>query len=262
MATADPWIDALRVAHDDVATRARTFDADDLGRVSGAREWSVAQVLGHLGSQAEIAQAALDAALEHRDAPGLDANPAIWARWDALDDDGKASGYLEVSERFVASTEELDPATRESVRIDVGFVPEPIDLATAVGLRLNELTLHGWDVRVSTDTEAVLLSAPTELLIDRVGLLISFISHADAIDGDVALRVETTAPDRAIGLFIGDAVTLGEPPDDPDGVLQLPAESWLRLVAGRLTPDHTPPGVKLESDTVTLDDLRRVFPGY
>jgi hypothetical protein len=44
-----------------------------------------------------------------------------------------------------------------------------------------------------------------------------------------------------------------------DGELLLPTESFLRLVYGRLDPDHTPP---LElTGPVTLDELRAVFPG-
>ncbi len=32
-------------------------------------------------------------------------------------------------------------------------------------------------------------------------------------------------------------------------------------MAGRLSPEHTPDGVAVTGN-VTLDDLRRVFPGY
>jgi Mycothiol maleylpyruvate isomerase N-terminal domain len=48
-------------------------------------------------------------------------------------------------------------------------------------------------------------------------------------------------------------------PDDggaPD--LTLPAEALIRLVYGRLDPDHTPP---VEGDLALLDSLRSVFPG-
>jgi hypothetical protein len=39
----------------------------------------------------------------------------------------------------------------------------------------------------------------------------------------------------------------------------LPAEAFVRLVYGRLDPDHTPP---LTSRQVDLDRLRRAFPGF
>jgi hypothetical protein len=38
----------------------------------------------------------------------------------------------------------------------------------------------------------------------------------------------------------------------------MPAECFIRLVYGRLDPQHTPP---LQADAATLDELRAVFPG-
>jgi uncharacterized protein (TIGR03083 family) len=264
MTAADDWIDALRLAHDDIAEVARSLDADGLARTSGSREWDVAQVLGHLGSQSEISLGVLLAALEHRDPPGQDANPPIWDRWNALDNEAKRAGFLEHSERLSATYEGIDPSTRESLRIDLGFLPEPVDLSTAASLRLSELTLHGWDIHEVSDPGITLLQAGTDLLVDRGWMLIGFLGHADAIDGSVTVRVETTDPERTFGLTIGDAVSLDDAPEaaDAGGTLRLPAEAWLRLVAGRLAAEHTPPDVELESDAITLDDLRRVFPGY
>ena len=40
-----------------------------------------------------------------------------------------------------------------------------------------------------------------------------------------------------------------------------PAESVVRLLAGRLKPEHTSDGVEVTGN-VSLDDLRQVFPGY
>jgi hypothetical protein len=42
-------------------------------------------------------------------------------------------------------------------------------------------------------------------------------------------------------------------------VLRLPAEAFVRLVYGRLDPDHTPPAVQADPDL--LDKLRSTFPG-
>jgi hypothetical protein len=47
---------------------------------------------------------------------------------------------------------------------------------------------------------------------------------------------------------------------DPDlPVLRLPVAAFVRLVYGRLDPDHTPASVVAEG--VDLDDLRKAFPG-
>ena len=47
---------------------------------------------------------------------------------------------------------------------------------------------------------------------------------------------------------------------DGDARLDLPAESLLRLLAGRLDPAHTPTSVRASG--VDLDDVRAIFPGY
>jgi hypothetical protein len=262
MSDADRWIEALRAAHDDIAKVAVDLDAVGLARFSGAREWDVAQVLGHLGSQAEIGLAALRAALDGTEPPGPDFNPSVWDRWNSLDNPGKRAGFLEWSERQVQTFEGIDPTTREELRVDMGFLPEPVDVATTVSLRVSELTLHGWDVHVVNDPGAVLLPVAVDLLIDRTGALIQFLGHADAYAGSVQLEVITNDPGRHFGLTIADAVALGDVPAEADGGITLPAESWLRLVAGRLTEEHTPNTIVVAAETITLDDLRQVFPGY
>ena len=55
----------------------------------------------------------------------------------------------------------------------------------------------------------------------------------------------------------GASFTAGGPTGDAD--LVLPAEALIRLVYGRLDPDHTPP---FEGDGALLDELRRAYPGF
>jgi hypothetical protein len=71
---ADRRIEALRAARDDIADRVASLDEAALAGPSGAGEWDVAQVLGHLGSAAEIGSNTLGAALEGKPPPcvGLD----------------------------------------------------------------------------------------------------------------------------------------------------------------------------------------------
>jgi hypothetical protein len=78
----------------------------------------------------------------------------------------------------------------------------------------------------------------------------------------VATRLELTDPDRALVLETSpDGGTLGPAGDDrpAGGSLRLPAESFIRLLYGRLDPDHTPSSVS--ADGADLDTLRRAFPG-
>jgi uncharacterized protein (TIGR03083 family) len=261
---ADQAITALRTGHNELADLVSGMSLDDLTQPSGAALWDVSQVLGHLGSGAEIALATLKAALEGAGNPGPEFNRTVWARWEALmAPTERAAGFLRANEALVQLFETLDGTTRVQLHIDLGFLPEPVDVATAGGLRLSEFTYHTWDIKVAFDPAAVLAPAAAELLVDPLGVIIGFLGHADALDGrHVSLAVQTTAPDRSFGLDVRHAVTLVDTSQQPEGVLSVPGEAWLRLAAGRLAPAHTPPTVHLTSDVITLDDLRQVFPGF
>jgi hypothetical protein len=73
---------------------------------------------------------------------------------------------------------------------------------------------------------------------------------------------ETSDPPRTFLLTLDPAVTLtpldGDPAADAP-VVRIPAEAFIRLVAGRLDPDHTPLGVDAGDH---LDQLRQAFPGF
>jgi uncharacterized protein (TIGR03083 family) len=260
---ADQIIDALRIEHDALATLVASLDESALNGPSGASEWTVAQVLSHLGSGAEITLGALDATLTGTDERGPDFNQGVWDRWNAKSPTDQAADFITADEALVARYQSVDADTRDSIRIDLGFLPQPVDLATATGLRLNEYTLHSWDVLVAFDPSAPLPSAGPKLLMDQFAMLFGWLGHPDELDGKRGLlAVHTSEPDRSFGLDLGDAVSLVEAPDAPGGELRLPAEAWLRLIAGRLGPEHTPASVTVTGNLLGLADLRRVFPGY
>jgi len=259
----DQAITALRTGHDELATLVASMRPDDLTQPSAATEWDISQVLSHLGSGAEIGLAMLDAALESSDNPTPEFIQSVWARWDAMTPSERAEGFLRANEALVKRYESLDDTTRAQLRIDLGFLPEPVDVATAAALRLSEFTFHTWDIRVMSDPATVLAPAAVPLLLDPLGMLIGFLGHSDALEGkQLTLAVQTAEPDRSFGLDLRDAVAVVDTPAQPADLLDTPAEAWLRLIAGRLAPQHTPPTMQLTSDTITLDDLRRVFPGF
>ncbi|MGH3923903.1 MAG: maleylpyruvate isomerase N-terminal domain-containing protein, partial [Pseudonocardiaceae bacterium] len=142
---ADQTITALRTGHDDLAALVATMTPDDLTEPSAAAEWNISQVLSHLGSGAEIGLATLEAALEGTGNPGPGFNQSAWARWDAMTPREHAEGFLYADEALVQRFESLDNTARAQLRIDLGFLPEPVDVATAAALRLNEFTYHTWD---------------------------------------------------------------------------------------------------------------------
>src|SRR5215207_3171848 len=188
---ADQFIQVLRAGHDDFGAQVAKLRAEDLTRGSGASEWTVAQVLSHLGSGAEINLAILDGALAGTGAPGGDFNKATWARWDAMSSGEQAAGFLPAAEKLVQRYEGLDEQQRQDLRIDFGFLPEPVDVATAVRMRLSEFTLHSWDVRVAFDPAAALPPEATAVLLDAIDQSLSWIGKADRLDGAARIAVNT-----------------------------------------------------------------------
>ena len=65
-ASADPWISALRHSHDRLRASVEPLSPDQLTQRSYPSEWTIAQVLSHLGSQAEIFGLMLERSEERR----------------------------------------------------------------------------------------------------------------------------------------------------------------------------------------------------
>ncbi|GAA1587906.1 maleylpyruvate isomerase family mycothiol-dependent enzyme [Kribbella sancticallisti] len=259
---ADQIIEMLRAGHDDLDTVVARFRPEDLARGSAAAEWTVAQVLSHLGSGAEINLATLEGALAGTGVPGGEFNQATWDRWNAMSPGEQAAGFLTANEKLVQRYEGLDDRQRQELRIDFGYLPKPVEVAAAAEMRLSELTLHSWDVRVAFDSSAVLAPEPTGTLLDGIGRLLGWVGKADQLDGAARIAVHTVEPERAFGLVIDDKVHLTEVPESADGTLTAPAEYVVRLVTGRHAAEFTPASVEFTSETLTLDNLRRVFPGF
>lgn len=258
---ADQVIAALRSGHDDLSDYVTKLDENDLAAPSAASEWDVAQVLSHLGSGAELSLAALERALSGASMPdGL--NQSVWDRWNAMTPVQQRDGVLESNQLLVERYEGLDAATRAQLRIDLGFLPAPVSVADAGRMRLSEFTLHTWDVKAGVAPATTLAAPAVPLLFDALAPLLGWISKPAALAGRQAnLAVDLTDPQSSSGLILGESVSVAERPEQPDGVLSLPNEAWLRLLTGRLGPAYTPSDVEL-SGPITLDDLRAVFPGY
>ncbi len=263
MSNSDAVIRALRTGHTGLAERLSTLSDEDLVRQSGAARWDVSEVLSHLGSGSDIARATLQAALDAKPAPGQEFMATVWDRWNAMTPRQRAEAFLDAHDGVTRLYESLDAGTRENVRVDVGFLPAPVDVATAARLRLSELALHSWDVHVSFDDHAVLAPDATAQLLHGAPDLTGWISKPEALGGESAvIRVVTDSPTSDFTLRLGSSVSIDlDVPEQPDGTLTLPAEAWLRLVAGRLATGHTPDEVRA-TGAADLDVLRRVFPGY
>jgi uncharacterized protein (TIGR03083 family) len=263
MSNADAVIAALRSGSDSLAGIVRGLSDEQLAGPTGASEWDVSQVLSHLGSGAEISQNALQVSLEGKPNPGLEFNKTIWARYDTASRRERLGWFLAANEALVQSYESLSEEVRDTLRIDMGFLPAPVDVATAGGFRLNELALHSWDVRAGSDPAATVAPEATPLLVQRLPMMAGFLGKPDTLNGTQAdIAVTTTDPSLDFALHLGEKITLvGGAPDEPDGTLSLPAEAWVRLITGRLKPQYTPAEVTA-AGSAELDLLRQAFPGY
>jgi uncharacterized protein (TIGR03083 family) len=210
-------------------------------------EWTVADVLSHLGSGATIMRLRLDGDVDMQ---------AIWDEWNAQDPDAQAADALRADDQLQYRLATLTAEDQDRMRFAMG--PMELDLLTFLGLRLNEHSLHAWDVAVTFDASATLPDDETALVVDTLPMMTRFAGKPTGVDRDISIR--TLAPSRTFALALRpDGVTLSpsDPADEPD--LELPAEALIRLVFGRLDPDHTPAGIVGASH---LDELRQVFPGF
>lgn len=252
----DRTIAALRSEYDMLAGLVRTLTDEQLAATSGAAEWTVAQVLSHLGSGAEIGRAPIARAAGETVA--VEDNQTIWARWDASAPRAQVEGFLEYNGRWLETVEALTPEQRSSLTVDLGFLPEPVSLLTALGMRLNEVANHSWDVRVAFDPDAGVDADSAAVLVDLLAGPVGFVLGFFAKAAELADPVSVAIP--GAGLVIDDAVTVVDHLESPSATFNGPAEAFVRLVSGRLKAPYDN-GVTVEG-SVTLDDLRRVFPGF
>ncbi|QIG43038.1 maleylpyruvate isomerase family mycothiol-dependent enzyme [Nocardioides anomalus] len=253
----DRSIAELRAQHDQLAEVVAGLTQEQLTGPSGASEWSVADVLSHLGSGAEIGRYPVVAALTSADVDAPE-NTEIWDRWNAMAPADQASGFLGSDEELVATYEAMTPEQREQTQIDLGFLPQPVPLATAVGMRLNEVVLHAWDVRAGLDPAATLSDEAASLLAEHYTETMSFLLGFVGQPGDVG-PTRVALGDHTV--VVEDAVRLEPGTEGATATFEGPFEAGVRLITGRLRPEHTPADVAVTGD-VSLEDLRTVFPGY
>ncbi len=258
---ADRTIDALSDEHENLAATVRDLTDAQLTAPSAAPEWTVAQVLSHLGSGAEITAAGLQAALGQRAAPEDGFNPSVWERWNAMSPVQQRAGFLQHDAALVGSFTALDRKQRDTLQLTVGFAPAPLTAAAFAGLRLHETTHHGWDVRAAHDPGAGLRTDSARVLAELfshdMAFLLGFIAKPQP--GTEAVRLDVA--DSGYGLSITDQVSLLAPIHDPTATFSGPLEAAIRLLAGRLGPNHTPSDLEITGNT-TLEHLRTVFPGF
>jgi uncharacterized protein (TIGR03083 family) len=252
----------LRASHGNLTDAVAALGPDRATGQSYCRDWSVAQVLSHLGSGAEISLLTLWSAIGEGEPVGPDGFPPIWDRWNAKAPADQIADGLAADEEYIARLEQLTDAELGSIKVSVFGMD--LDAAGLVGLRLGEHTMHTWDVAVTADPAARLPAGAVDLLIDNVAQFLAP-RLGKPQDPPLAAHLTVTGPDRDWTLTAGPdavAVTDGPPADGGAAVseVRLPAEALLRLAYGRLDPVHTP--AEVDADPEVLGRLRAVFPGF
>jgi uncharacterized protein (TIGR03083 family) len=250
---ADAHLDALRASVARLHDLTSGLAIDELTGPAYPSEWSIADVLSHLGSGAVITRRRLDDTVAGRETPE-DFAPGVWDEWNAKKPLAQRDDALAADAALLATLDATTPQQRSTFASSMG--PLTLDFAQFVAMRLNEHALHTWDIDVVGDPTATIPQQASELLVDNLDLIARFTATPT---GDTAtITVATTDPARRFAVELTpEAVTFGPSADTAHTDLQLPAEAFARLVYGRLDPEHTPAG----DHRPAIDVLRQVFPG-
>jgi uncharacterized protein (TIGR03083 family) len=256
--TAQAVLALLRADHDRFAAAIGALTDEQATTPSYDDDWSVAQVASHLGSGAEVNQLLLEAGRTGESAPGVEAMQPIWDAWNAKQPADQTHDAVVADAAFLARVDALTGDERQQWRLDL--FGEVRDLAGLLKMRLSEHALHTWDIVVAFDPGATVPEDAVEVVVDQLGPIVGYTGQTH--DEQVSVEVRTTHPERAFHLDLGPSgVQLSPSSDDTAAAaeLTLPAEAFVRLIYGRLDPDHTSDAVRARG--VDLGLLRSTFPG-
>lgn len=231
------------------------LDAEQLRAPAYPKEWTIADVLSHLGSGGTIFVRQVNDVLSDTPTPP-EYSRSVWDDWDARSPEDQASGVLSTDAALVARLDELTTDDVENVSIPLG--PFSLNFDQYLGLRLNEHVLHTWDVEVAFNADAVIPSEAVEAVLDNLGFVSRFAGKPSGAERTYAVRTSDPVRNYTITLT-PDTVTTIESDAGAPADLELPAEAFIRLVYGRLDAEHTPSDV---TGAEHLDELRTVFPGF
>ena len=253
-----PWVRAVRASHDRLAGIVATLDSDDLRKQSYAKEWSIADVLSHLGSGAEIFELSLNAGLGG-EAPGQEDNQRIWDTWNARSPEEQAAQSIAANEALVSRVESLTPDQLAAFRVSM-FGGMIMDAAGLLRMRLSEHAVHSWDVAVVVDPAARVSQDAVGLLVGGLPQMMQWMGKK--ADEPAVIAVTATSPDGAYTLDTGGVTLTPVAPEAPASAsLELTSEALLRLVYGRVDESAVASG-ELRTTNVTLPELQAIFPGF
>ena len=145
---ADAYVHALRSSVTRLRDVAAAISETDLTGRAYPAEWSIAQVLSHLGSGAVIMQRRLEDTLAGQPTPE-DYAPGVWDTWNAKTPAAQHDDALAADTSLLARIEAVTPEQRSTFSFAMG--PMTFGFTGFVGLRLNEHAFHTWDIEVAVD---------------------------------------------------------------------------------------------------------------
>lgn len=160
------WISALHDSQQQLLKTTQSLGGAELHQQSYATEWSIADVLSHLGSQAQMFHLFLNAGLSGEPAPGRDDLPPIWESWNSRAPEAQAADSLRVNSEFLQRLDRTDTADQR--RFELSLFGRNLDWAGLAQMRLSEQTIHTWDIGVALDAQARVGSSAVDLLVDTL----------------------------------------------------------------------------------------------
>jgi len=250
-------IEALESSAAHLSSLVRGLALEQLDDQSYASQWSIAQVLSHLGSGAVIMRRGVDVTVSGEAVEdGL--NQSVWDEWSAKAPEAKAADALVADRALLDRLDAVSDDDRASFQFSMG--PMTLDFDRFLTMRLSEHVLHTWDIDVTIHPDAMLPDDAVPFVLDVLPMITGFVGQSDGNEGVVAIR--TATPDRVFQLAVGPerlelALATDWAAEPADGDVELSSEESVRLVYGRLDPAHTSPSAAGPA----LDRLRKLFPG-
>ena len=230
-------VEALRSEYERLARHLRALDADGLAAPSTCEGWSAADVAAHLAWNARLYIRSLGMGLagEAPPPPAAAGAPKITA--DFVRDravelreklgDGLLQSFEEHNAGFIDMLDGLDSDVRET--LTVPFLNDTIPLRRLIGLRINEVALHSWDVRSPGDDQAALVE---DAALASIELWRETIGRRLRPGPDARVRIEP-AGGGAFDVTGGESPSTGPPSGDPDASLMGTASAIALFLSGR-----------------------------
>jgi uncharacterized protein (TIGR03083 family) len=249
-----------------LAAELRALDEAGWQAPSACEGWTVKDVASHMAESADRFQQIIRARLQGAPAPEF--TPALRAERQAAVKARSGGEIADQIEHGAAGTFDLlEGASPEGLAGTVRMPFGEVALGQLAPQRLQESTLHSWDIARARDPHAALDADAVPLLLDLVLASAGRLAAKGASEArEGTYRLELTGPGGGpVALSVRDGEVRAErgAPAAADATIHLPSEACVRLLWGRLDlADAVQRGaVRVEGDREKALRLSRVFRG-